>query len=371
MRIKTSELINPALGLLGILLLFAMAWQVMRPFLGAIIWAAILVLVTWQPYLHVRRWCGGRSLIAALLMLLLMTCLLLVPLIVGGSQFVEQAGATVVRVRDAFSHGWPELPGWLVKLPFVGSQISKYWALLGSGDPELLAKVREYVSPVASFLLGLLGTLGRGVLELGLSLLIALVLYLEGETLLCWLRALMTKLAGRRGNELLHIAGSSIRGVVNGFVGTALVQGALAYVGYLIAGVPNAATFGFASCFLSVLPGGPSLLGLPVAAWLYHGGSPGWAIFVAVWMVGIVGSADNVVKPLLIGKNSDLPFALIMFGVLGGAASMGILGVFLGPTLLAVCYAIAKGWLFDAIPNTPQLQAPPASSAAGDEDAAR
>lgn len=357
MRIKTSELINPTLGLLAILLLFAMAWQVMRPFLGAIIWAAILVLVTWQPYVFLRRCCRGHSLVAALLMLLIMTCLLLVPLVIGGSQFVEQAGQAVVTVRDAFAHGWPRLPGWLVNLPFAGAQIEKYWTLLGSGDPDLLARIREYASPVASFLLGMLATLGRGVLELGLSLLIALVLYLEGETLLRWLKALMSKLAGPRGDELLHITASSIRGVVNGFVGTALVQGALAYVGYLIAGVPNAATFGFASCFLSVLPGGPSLLGLPVAAWLYHGGSPGWAIFIAVWMVGVVGSADNVVKPLLIGKNSDLPFALIMFGVLGGAASMGILGVFLGPTLLAVCYAIAKGWLFDAIAEAPYLHA--------------
>ncbi|MBE9610504.1 AI-2E family transporter [Chitinilyticum piscinae] len=349
MRIRTSDLITPALGLCAILAIFMMAWQVMRPFIGAIIWAAILVLVTWRPFVLLRGYCRGNGLIAGLLMLLALSCLLLMPLVIGGSQFVEQAGALVVRLRDAFSHGWPELPNWLANLPWVGQPIQRHWQLLGQGDPELMAKVKEYASPVASFLLSLLAALGRGVLELTLSLLIALVFYLEGEHVLRWLRALMVKIAGTRGDELLGIAGSSIRGVVNGFVGTALVQGALAYVGYLIAGVPNAATFGFASCFLSVLPGGPSLLGLPVAAWMYHNGSSGWAIFIAVWMVGLVGSADNVVKPLLIGKNSDLPFVLIMFGVLGGAASMGVLGVFLGPTMLAVFYALTKGWLFDGI----------------------
>ncbi|WP_051304859.1 AI-2E family transporter [Chitinilyticum litopenaei] len=363
MRIRTSELITPFFGLSAIVLLCSMAFLVMKPFLGPILWAAILVIATWAPYRFLLRLCRGQRLLAALLMLAALTGLLLLPLLIGGSQFVEQAGMLVVKVRDAFAHGWPALPAWLVKLPWVGANIDHYWSLLGQGDTELLARIREYASPVAHFLLGILAALGRGVVELALSFAIALVFYLEGETVRKWLVALMGKLAGPRGDELLGIAGSSIRGVVNGFVGTALVQGALAYVGYLIAGVPNAATFGFASCFLSVVPGGPALLGLPVAGWLYHNGETGWAIFLAVWMVGIVGSADNVVKPLLIGKNSNLPFALILFGVLGGAISMGILGVFLGPTLLALFYSLAKGWLFNEIVETAM---PPAARTAAD-----
>ncbi|MGF1613854.1 MAG: AI-2E family transporter [Gammaproteobacteria bacterium] len=155
------------------------------------------------------------------------------------------------------------------------------------------------------------------------------------------------------------------RGVVYGFIGTALAQGAAAYFGYWLAGVPNALSFGLVTCLLSIVPGGAGLLGMPVALWLYQQGEAAWAIFVAIWIVGVVSFLGNVVKPLLIGKETCLPFLLIMMGVIGGALGWGLLGVFLGPTLLTVCHNVLQRSAFASMEAPGGGNTDPASDSPG------
>jgi len=152
------------------------------------------------------------------------------------------------------------------------------------------------------------------------------------------------RIAGDQGKHLLTVAGNTVRGVVYGILGTALVQAVLAGIGFLIAGVPGAALLALLTFFFSVVPAvGTALAWIPAALWLFHRGATGWAIFMIVWGIG-VASIDNVVKPWLISQGSDLPFILIFFGVLGGALAFGFIGVFLGPTLLAVGYRVVAEW---------------------------
>ena len=153
----------------------------------------------------------------------------------------------------------------------------------------------------------------------------------------------VARIAGPRGKYLLDVAGNTVRGVVYGILGTAMVQGGMAGVGFAIAGVPGAALLGLLTFFLSPVPVGPPLVWIPAVIWLFHEGATGWGIFMFVWGVG-VSSIDNIVKPWLISQGSRMPFIIIFFGVIGGALAFGLIGVFLGPTLLAVAYRIVEEW---------------------------
>jgi predicted PurR-regulated permease PerM len=176
-----------------------------------------------------------------------------------------------------------------------------------------------------------------------LSILIAFFLFRDGESAAERFSMMVERVADARGRRLLNLASSTVRGVVYGILGTALVQAVMAGIGYLIAGVPGAGMLALLTFFLSVVPIGPPLIWVPAALWLFHEGSTAWAVFMLVWGIG-VSSVDNVVKPWLISQGSDMPFLLIFFGVLGGALAFGFIGVFLGPTLLAVGYRLVTEW---------------------------
>jgi predicted PurR-regulated permease PerM len=345
MTTTRQDLLEAIAPIVAVGALLAFAYQVIAPFLLALVWASILVYATWTPFAWLSRLVRSRGLAAAL-MVLGFALLIVVPLVFAGMELTSRVGAIEAWYQAKVAAGWPEVPRWIATLPWVGPRIDNAWISLGAGDPEMLARLREWAKPVIGLLLQLGSALGSGFLLMLLSLVFALFIYANGEQLVRWLSGLSGRIAGQRGEELFRIAGSTVRGVVYGFIGTALAQGAAAYFGYWLAGVPNALSFGLVTCLLSIIPGGPGLLGIPVALWLYQQGETGWAIFLGIWIVGVVSSLDNVVKPLLIGKETSLPFLLIMMGVIGGALAWGLLGVFLGPTLLAVCHNVLQRWAF-------------------------
>jgi len=176
------------------------------------------------------------------------------------------------------------------------------------------------------------------------------------------LQRAIERLGGAEGNALLDTAGKTVRGVVYGILGTALVQSVVAGIGFALAGLPQAALLAFLTFFLSVLPVGPPLVWIPAALWLFSQGSTGWGIFMICWGV-LVSSVDNVVKPLIIRHGgAPLPFIIILMGVLGGAMAFGFIGVFLGPTLLAIGFQLLAAWTatraITAPPPPPPRDAP-------------
>jgi len=175
------------------------------------------------------------------------------------------------------------------------------------------------------------------------SIVLTFFLLRNGPSVAENLSAAVGRIAGERGNHLLDLAGNTVRGVVYGILGTALVQAMMAGIGFFIAGVPGASLLALMTFFLSVVPVGPPLVWLPAAIWLFNQGSTGWGIFMLIWGV-CVSTVDNFVKPWLISQGSNMPFMLILFGVLGGAMAFGFIGVFLGPTLLAVGYRLVQEW---------------------------
>jgi predicted PurR-regulated permease PerM len=208
---------------------------------------------------------------------------------------------------------------------------------------KLRQTLRAVLAWVRSFLVTFGLAIGAGATQVVFSLLLMFFILKDGEALAARLDRMAARISRERGTQLLDLAGGTVRGVVYGILGTALAQGIMAGVGFLIAGVPGATLLGLLTFLLSVVPMGPPLVWIPAALWLFHQGQPGWGVFMLVWGVG-VSSIDNVIKPLIISRGSKMPFVLIFLGVLGGALTFGLIGVFIGPTLLAVAYRLIDEW---------------------------
>lgn len=337
--IKESFLIVVVLALLcGCLL-------VLLPFSSALLWAVVLVCSSWPLYRRLLKFTGNRHSLAAFLMTMGMILILLLPFVVVGSTLADNVKDLTTATQKFIEQGPPAPPPWLAKVPFVGERATNYWRNLSTDTASLWTHAQKLVEPAGALLLkgGLL--LGGGVIKLGLSIFIAFFLFRGGAAAGAWATALARHLGGERGEHLLAVAGNTVRGVVYGILGTALTQAVLAGIGFLIAGVPGAALLALLTFFSSIVPVvGTALIWVPAAIWLFQQGSTGWAIFMLVWGFG-VASMDNIVKPWLISQGSNMPFLLIFFGVLGGALTFGFLGVFLGPTLLAVGYNLVVEWM--------------------------
>lgn len=338
------------LGWIILALLLGGCLLVLLPFVSALLWAVVLSASSWPVYRRLVKLLGGRRTLAALLMALAMICVILLPFIIVGATLGENVKELTTATQRWMDAGPPAPPGWLAKVPGVGSQATEYWESLAADSSKLLAAAKRFLEPLSGWLLRGGLALGRGLLELALSILIAFFLFRDGGKAAERLSAAVVRIAGERGQHLLEVAGHTVRGVVYGILGTALVQAVIAGIGFLIAGVPGAGVLALLTFFLSVVPVGPPLIWLPAALWLFHQGSTGWGIFMLIWGVG-VSSVDNFVKPWLISQGSAMPFLLIFFGVLGGALAFGFIGVFIGPTLLAVGYRLVAEWFATGRPG--------------------
>jgi predicted PurR-regulated permease PerM len=192
--------------------------------------------------------------------------------------------------------------------------------------------------------------IAEGIFQITLSLIIAFFFYRDGHAAANRLHDTFHRIAGEPGARLLDLAGATIRAVVYGILGTSLLQGVVAAVGFAIAGVPGAVTLGFVTFLVSLIPGGPPIVAAPAAFWLYRQGFPAWAVFIMAWGL-MVGAMDNVVKPLLISRGGSTPMILVMLGVLGGALAFGLIGLFLGPTLVALGYSLFEQWSVSGAEN--------------------
>jgi predicted PurR-regulated permease PerM len=276
---------------------------------------------------------------------LIIFLLIVLPLIYAIVNFGSVASEFALKTKDELANGIPALPAWLVETRWAGPKIQVWWDKLILGDADVRQQLKD------GLMVGLKETLkfgaiaGQGIGMLVVSGVLSLFFYAGLPAITLWLQAVMQQVSGSRAEQLMTIAGNTIQGVVFGILGTALAQGFMVGIALFIAGIPSAAGLTFLAIMLSLIPFGSFLIWGPAAFWLYHHGQTGMAIFMVIWCAGIAGSADNVIKPLLIGQNSNLPFILIMLGILGGALQFGALGVFLGPTLLALGFTLAKEWL--------------------------
>ncbi len=330
--------------LAAIALIVVSCYEVLRPFIPAIVFAVVVCLSTWPHYLRLRRALREKSALAALLMILLLVVLVIGPSALLAVSLADNVTAIIDAAKTFLGHGPIELPAWLKETPLFGERLNGYWQGLASGGAEAVVLFKELLDPARNFLLSTVKEIGQSLLQMIFAAFIGFFFYRDGEVLIQALRNGLTKLAGGLGEELLTTIHQTVASVVQGVFGTALAQAIIAVIGFLIAGVPGAFLLGAATFLLSMLPIGPPLLWGGASIWLYYHVSYGWAIFMALWGVFGISSIDNFVKPYLISRGSSLPMLLITLGVFGGIIAFGFIGIFIGPPILAVGLTLLRLW---------------------------
>ena len=339
------DLTRTVLAVLFIGGLIGFSLWIIRPFLGAIVWATMIVVSTWPLMRAVQAWLWGKRALAVTAMTLALLSLLIVPFSLAIGTIVANADGIVGWGKLLATLKVPPPPPWVGTLPLVGGKAAQAWNQAAAAGIEGLATTSApYVVGVTRWFVAQVGSFGVVFVEFLLTVVVAAILYAHGEGAAAGATRFARRLAGPRGEDAVHLAGQAIRGVALGVVVTALAQSALGGIGLAVAGVPVAAILTAVMFLLAIAQIGPAPVLVPSVVWLYWSGRAGWGTFLLVWTL-VVGTMDNVIRPILIKRGADLPLLLVSAGVIGGLMAFGLIGIFVGPVVLAVAYTLLAAWV--------------------------
>jgi predicted PurR-regulated permease PerM len=343
--LRSWDLTRILLAVVAIGGLIAASFWVLRPFVPAVIWATMIVVATWPALRAVEARLWQRRSLAVVVMTLAMLAILAVPLTMGVVTIVERADDVVAWSRALAARPLPDLPDWVAGLPLVGQRIAAEWQKLASTSPdELAARVMPYLREIAGWLIARAGGVGALLLQFVLTVVVAAMLYAKGEAVASGVLAFARRLAGEDGVRVAILSAGAIRAVALGIVVTALVQSAIGGIGLAVTGVPQAFLLTCVMVMLGVAQIGPAPVLLGGLIWLYASGQTFWGTVLLVWAL-VTASLDNILRPILIRKGADLPLVLVIAGVLGGLLAFGLIGLFVGPVVLAVTYTLLVAWV--------------------------
>ena len=330
-------------------LIASTAW-ILGPFLPSTIWAITLVIATWPVLKRVQAALGGRRSPAVLVMTLLLVAIVVLPFGSAVVTIVKNSGRIEQIATAVTSFQIPPTPSWVSDLPVIGDPVAEAWDHVASaGVNSLLVEAGPYVGTVTKYFVSAVGSLGTFFVQLLLTIVVASILYANGDSAAAMVRRFGYRLAGERGEDVVRLAGQAIRGVALGVVVTAVLQSLLSGVALAVAGVPFAGILTAVTFMLCIIQIGPALVLLPAIGWLYYTDATGRMAFLLIGTILIL-SLDNVLRPLLIRRGADLPLLLILVGVIGGLMAFGLIGVFVGPAMLAVTYTLLQAWLGEDAP---------------------
>ena len=392
--------IEPLLGGLARLLLLVGCFFVLKPFMTALMWAIILAYSLHPLQRRFTSWFRGSRTLAACFVTLTMTVIIAGPIVLIGFSIAEDGKDLTAATKNWLMEAPEQAPKWVAETPVVGDQLAEYWSnfaedrnrwmdqlekevekevknapkaipVIEDEEPppivetpvtttqEVALKPDEDKKQKSAHVIVLLGqflvwaksglfavglAVWSGVTQVVLSAFLAFFLLRDAPILSERLSIAVERLAGERGQHLIKVAGGTVRGVIYGILGTAIAQALVAGLGFWIAGVPGAVLLSVLTFFFAVIPFGPPLIWMPAAFWLFTQDKPGLGIFMALWGLLGISSVDNFLRPYLISQGSKMPFVLIFCGVIGGALAFGLVGVFMGPTMLAVAFRLVEEW---------------------------
>jgi predicted PurR-regulated permease PerM len=341
------DLARITLGVLFIGLLIVTSLWILQPFLGAIVWATMIVVATWPLLLAVQRRLGGSRGLAVAVMTLTMLLLLVGPLAAAILTIVDRRDEMATMAASLAAVSLPLPPDWVGHVPLIGSQVADEWRRLATISPEeRAAQAAPYIRQALSWFAGRVGSFGLMLLHFLMTAVITAILYATGERAATGVRRFGLRLAGDRGEEAVVLSGQAIRAVALGVVVTAIAQTAAAGLGLVVSGIPYPGALTAVIFIFCIAQLGPILVMLPAVAWLYWSGESLWGTVLLVWAI-LAGTLDSVLRPILIRRGADLPLLLIFAGVIGGLIGFGVIGLFVGPTVLAVSYRLLEAWIAD------------------------
>src|ERR1700756_2050527 len=344
-----SDLTRTTLAVLFVAGLIAACFWILRPFLPAVIWATTLVVATWPVMLRVQHRLWKRRALAVAVMTVALLLVFVVPFWLAITTIIDNFDRIVEWGTSLGSFKLPPPPEWLATIPLFGERAAQFWeSVAASGVEPLVAKAAPYAGGVASWFVSALGGLGIVFVQFLLTVVIAAIMYVGGERAAAAAQRFGYRLAGERGEQSVQLAGQAIRSVALGVVVTALAQSVLGGIGIALAGVPFAAVLTAIMFMLCIAQLGPLPVLVPVVIWLYWSGASGWGTFVLVWTI-VVASLDSILRPIMIRKGAHLPLVLLLAGVIGGLIAFGLVGIFLGPVVLAVGYTLLQSWMAEQV----------------------
>jgi predicted PurR-regulated permease PerM len=339
------DLTRITLVILIIGILIAGSLWTLLPFLSALTWATMIVVATWPLMIRVQLATGNRRWLATTIMTGVMLSIFIIPFGLALGKLLTGAAQGADFARTFLAQGLPPPPDWIGRLPFVGDKFANWWRELAAGGADAVTEtVRPYLRSTATWILSVTGSFGMLILHFILTAIIAAILYVNGESAAEGVLMFARRVGRERGDRAVRLAAAAIRGVALGVIVTAIVQSLVAGLGLWISGVPRPGLLLAVIFVLGVAQIGPLPVLLPAVVWLYWSGNVGWAIGLLVWSV-FVGALDNVLRPVLIRRGVDLPLLLIIPGVIGGLIGFGVVGLFIGPVLVAVTYTLLESWI--------------------------
>lgn len=321
------------------------SFWVLRPFLAAIIWATTLVIATWSPLLLLQRRLGNQRWLAVIVMTLGVILVVLVPFWLAIAMIVANTGRIVGWAQMIASFRLPPHPTWLTDIPFIGEQAAQAWDQIAErGLQAIAATVGPYLGRLTQWFIGALGGLGVAILQLLLTLLIVPILYANGEAAAAFILRFAHRLAGQRGTLAAVLAARAIRGVALGVVISSVIESAVGGAALALTRVPFATLLTAVMFMACVTQIGPGLVLIPATIALYWAGQASMGSILLACTLVVIG-LDNILRPALIKRGAHQPLLLVLIGVIGGVASFGLVGIFLGPTILAMTYALLQAWM--------------------------
>ena len=364
MSSQRSDLTRVTLGVIFIGGLIAGSLWILSPFIASFVWATMIVVATWPAMRRLQDLLGGHRAPAVVVMTLGLLAILIVPLGVALQAILGHADQLVALLERLPGTQLPAAPEWLGKVPLAGERVQAAWNRLASeGMADLMARAAPYAKATAGWFARQAGSFALVLVQFMVIVILSAVLYSGGESWAAWVRRFGRRLADEQGDRMVVLAGQAIRGVALGVVVTALLQSALGGIGLAIVGVPFAGVLTAIMFALCIAQLGPILVLLGATAWAYASLGAGWGTFLLAWAL-VVGLMDNFVRPVLIRRGADLPLLLIFAGVMGGLVAFGVVGIFVGPVVLAVAYTLLDNWV--APDATDSAAAPDALGQAGE-----
>jgi predicted PurR-regulated permease PerM len=347
----SRDLAQTVFMVLAIGLLLLSTFWILRPFLLPLIWATMIAVATWPMLLGLQRFFGQRRMPAVLVMTAGLLLTLILPLAAAVMTVLQNIDRMKGWVKQISAQGLPQPPLWVGELPLIGEKAAAIWAqAAAAGSEGLSAQLAPYAQKALTWFVGNAGNMGLITVQFLLTLVLAAILYAQGETAALGVRGFFRRLAGDQGEAMVILAGKSIRAVAMGIVVTALIQSACGGLGLWVAGIPGAMLLTAVMFLLAIAQIGvvPVLAG--AVGWLFWKDATLWATVLLVWTV-LVGTMDNFIRPVLIRRGAALPLLLILAGVIGGLVAFGVIGLFVGPVVLAVSYTLVKEWVSQSPAN--------------------
>lgn len=318
---------------------------VVRPFLPATIWAITIVVATWPLLLRIQAALWHSRALAVAVMTLVILLVFVAPFWLAIATLLGHAGQLTDLAQAVMAFRIPAMPHWLHELPLVGPGITAAWNHIENARlSDLTPRLAPYAGRLTQWLVSAIGSFGLLIVQFLLTVAIAAILHANGEAAARLVLRFGHRLAGARGQQMVMLAGHAVRAVAIGVMVTALVESAIGGMGLAVTGVPLATVLTAVMFVFCLAQAGPGVVLIPAVIWMYAFRSAGPAtLLLAISVVAI--TIDNVLRPYLIRKEADLPMLLVLTGVIGGLAAFGLVGIVVGPTVLAVSYTLLQAWI--------------------------